>query len=340
MHDELASMFGGMARYAGKGSNAGEPGAAFWKSAFNGSPHVENRKGVNGEGKYLRLESPLVSVTGGIQPEAMRRVVTRQYLEDGLASRFLWAWPPDRPAGWVDDEPGDEGSADSYARAYTRLSEIPLNVNPDGSLRPFFLGLRRDAQDAAKAWVNGWAKRTGDESNPALRAAVAKMKGVAFRLALLFHLTDWGASGSEAEAGPIEADTLARAIAVVEWFANEAERVYGLLAESETDSAARQLTEWCERQPGPVSASELSKRHRDFKGKPEEAEKALMGLVEAGFGDWVNAPSGPQGGRTTRRYQPKKPSLKTNTPSNPEDSEGFGSVSHQGGAESASEGGW
>ncbi len=53
LHDELGSLFGGFGQYKKNGS--AEPGAAFYKSAFNGSPFTENRKGDKGRGLYLRI---------------------------------------------------------------------------------------------------------------------------------------------------------------------------------------------------------------------------------------------------------------------------------------------
>jgi hypothetical protein len=118
MWDELGGFFGGFARYS-SGSNAGEPSAAFYKSAYTGRPHTENRKGADGKGRYVRLECPLVSVTGTIQPEALKRILRRQYIEDGLASRFLWVMPPDRAGGWVEVDEGDDSAARAYSAVYT-----------------------------------------------------------------------------------------------------------------------------------------------------------------------------------------------------------------------------
>lgn len=298
--DELGGFFGGFARYSKGGVNGGEPGAAFYKSAYTGTTHTENRKGPDGKGRYVRVECPLVCVAGGIQPEALKRILLRQYLDDGLASRFLWAWPPDQPGGWVDDDDSDDAAATQYAETYRRLLGIPLGVDPfTGELKPAYIGLQRDAQSVAKEWVEGTRAKVRNAADPAIRAAWAKLKGGAFRIALVLHLTEWGERGGD-DFGAIAADTLRRAVRIAEWFGREAERVYGMLSESDADGETRQLVEWIKRKGGTVTVRDLTHGVRAYRGDPDAAERALAALVEAGIGCWD---LGPKGGRPTRRFR-------------------------------------
>lgn len=320
--DELAGFFGGFARYSKGGSNGGEPGAAFYKSAYSGLPYTENRKGPDGKGRYVRIESALVSVSGSIQPEALKRVLLRQYLDDGLASRFLFAWPPDRPGGWVDMTPGDDAAAANYDETYRRLLGIPLDVDQrTGELRPTVVCLRPDARAVAREWVNGVRDRVREATDPAIRAAFAKLKGGMFRVALLFHLCEWAERGGAGEFGTIDADTLRRAARVTDWFADEARRVYALLGESEDDGNTRRLVDWIERggknrEPGTVTANELAHGKREYRTDSTAAERALSELVEAGFGRWDPEVSGPKGGRSARRFRLVSTVTVTETPIN------------------------
>jgi hypothetical protein len=306
--DELAGFFGGFARYSKGGANGGEPGAAFYKSAYTGTTHIENRKGPDGKGRYVRLECPLVSVTGGIQPEALKRVLLPQYLDDGLASRFLWAWPPDQPGGWVDDDGGDDAAERRYAETFRRLLGVPLNVDPfTGALKPAFVGLRREAESVAKGWVEGVRTRVRHAANPAIRAAWAKLKGGAFRIALVLHLTEWAERGG-GYFGAIEPDTLRRAVRIAEWFGQEAERVYGMLSESDEDRETRRLVEWIDRggknrEPGTATVRDLTRGPSEYRNNPEGAAKALDGLVAAGLAVWVHDDHGPKGGRPADRIR-------------------------------------
>ncbi len=302
LHDELQAFFGGLGRFA-KTANGGEPDAAFYKSAFNGKSHTENRKGENGRGTYVRLEAPLVCVAGAIQPGAFQRIVTRQYIEDGLASRFLWAWPPDRPGGWVDEHSDDPKPVIEYAAAYERLGAIPLNIAEDGKLHPAIVGLSLPAKPIAKAWVDALRDRMKEEEDGAVRAALAKLKGVVFRVALLFHLIDWAGRGGLGDFGSISADTLARAIKVVDWFAAEARRVYSMLGETDEEGEHRELVEWLERKGGTATARDLTRGPRKYRRDPERASKALADLVASGAAMWVPDDSGSKGGRPTDRVR-------------------------------------
>ncbi|MEX2216178.1 MAG: DUF3987 domain-containing protein [Phycisphaeraceae bacterium] len=322
VYDELGALFGGFGRYSKSGTGA-EPGAAFFKSAFNGKTHIENRKGENGRGKYIRIESPLVSIAGALQPEAFQRLITRQYVEDGLASRFLWAWPPDRPGGWVDDVADDSDSGPAYAAAYARLCSIPLKIAADGALQPMNVGLSRPAQDLARSWVNDLRERIINAPDGAVRAALAKLKGMVFRVALLFHLTDWAATEVGSDPGAISRDTLRRAIVVVDWFADEAIRVYAMHQESSEEGEARRLRDWIAGREGTVTARELAHGQRRFRNDPDSAKRALDELVSACWGKWEDV-QGEKGGRPTERFRLISHVTVTETSTPPERNEGFG----------------
>ncbi len=238
-----------------------------------------------------------------MQPDAFQRLVTRQYVEDGLASRFLWTWPPDRPGGWVDERPDKPTLSVEYASAYTRLSAVRLNIAPDGKIQPFFVGLSRSAQALAKTWVNALRDRVAAAPDPAIRAALAKLKGIAFRMALLFHLTDWAGQGAECDFDAISAGTLARAIVVTDWFAGEADRVYGMLAESGDDRDRRRLVEWIEGRGRAVTVRDLTHGLHRYRGATDAARAALDDLAERGIGRWEHPAPGPNGGRPSKRFR-------------------------------------
>jgi len=321
--DELGGFFGGLNRYSKGGANAGESGAAFYKSAYTGTTHTENRKGADGKGRYVRLESPLVGVAGGIQPDALRRILLKQYVEDGLASRFFWVWPPDEPGGWVDNAPVNEAVASAYATIYARLQAIPLMTDPvTEELRPAIVGLAPDARPVAKAWVEGVRERMRRAASPAIRAAWAKLKGGAFRLALVIHLTEWAESGG-GDLGAISADTLLRAVTIADWFGCEGERVYAMLEESEEETKARVLADWIRHWGGAITANELAHNRREFRGDVQGARAALDRLVAAGYGEWEPVQSA-KGGRPTDRFRLYSAVTVTETPPTTVENVGIG----------------
>ncbi|MCB9840972.1 MAG: DUF3987 domain-containing protein [Phycisphaeraceae bacterium] len=317
-YDELALLFASFARYDKAGKTAGEAGASLWKTTYSGKRYVSNRRGTDGAGEYVSIEAPLTSVCGCIQPGPFRGIVDKRRIEDGFASRFFWAQPPYRPARWIDDDGGDDEAEREYADAFFTLASIPLNMDADGGINPIFLGMTRPAQAMAREYVNGIADRLAGESNEAVRAAWAKLKGGAFRLALVFHLADWaGDADRGAEPGPIPPETLERAIGVAHWFADEALRVYAIHAESEADAALRRVRDYIVAKGGRLTPSELSRGMKSrYHGDAEAAERDCQTLVEQGRARWEDGTTG----RPTRRIVVD---AGTETPSNSEDSGGF-----------------
>ncbi len=73
-------------------------------------------------------------------------------------------------------------------------------------------------------------------------SALSKLEGYAARFALIFHLVNWAAS-SDREEGLIEPWAVENTIRLAQLFANERERLYGVLAE--TDRTASRLASTC-----------------------------------------------------------------------------------------------
>lgn len=214
--DELAGMLGAFGAYAASGRNRGEPDAAFYKSAWSGETFIENRKAAGGS--YVNIR-PLVSIFGAIQPDALGPVLGRQRLVDGSASRFLWALPPDNPGrfpGEGDDE--TDQHVEEYAAVHRSLLSIPPRTLEDGRRVSQHVGLTKEAQAIGCDWVNENADRISAEADPALRAALGKLKGYLFRLALLFELIDWAARGEQEPLRAVGADAIRRASVVADWY--------------------------------------------------------------------------------------------------------------------------
>src|SRR5262249_45448389 len=82
LRDELSGFFGSMDKYAGARGAFGDRG--FWLQAYNGDAYTYDRiKRGSGYVKHLS-----VSVLGGIQPEAMRKLV-EDSVDDGLIQRII-----------------------------------------------------------------------------------------------------------------------------------------------------------------------------------------------------------------------------------------------------------
>jgi hypothetical protein len=99
----------------------------------------------------------------------------------------------------------------------------------------------------------------------------------------------------------VDATSMAAGIALSRWFSQEAKRVYGMLAEGQTDEHRRKLAERIERLGGTITAYELKRHARQYRST-DQAEAALQDLVDRGFGAWTAYSPGAHGGRAWRVF--------------------------------------
>ena len=113
--DELAGWFGAMDKYSsGKGAAADR---GFWLTAFNGGTYTVDR--ISRASNFI--ENLSASVLGGIQPDAIRRVMA-DAVDDGLIQRLIPVILP--PAGVGEDIPNKDAFQNYGALVY-RLTKLP-----------------------------------------------------------------------------------------------------------------------------------------------------------------------------------------------------------------------
>jgi hypothetical protein len=293
VRDELSGWFN-FDRYAG-GKGGGD--AAKWLEVFGGRALIVDRKTSGTE--YVPRAS--VSIAGGIQPETLRRALGQEHRDNGLAARLLFAMPPRRPKRWTEDDVSERTEA-ALAVVFDRLYALKADTDEEGDPQPRLVRLDARAKRAWAAFVNEHgreqAERTGDEA-----AAWSKLEGYAARFALVIHLTRV-AAGDPTIADPSMVDeaSVAAGVALVRWFAREAERVYALLSGDDEAREQSRLIDWIDGRGGSVTVSEVSKGIRRYRGKTDEAREVLAALVEAGHGRWDYTARGAKGGRPPERF--------------------------------------
>lgn len=292
--DELAGWIGAFDRYAGgKGSDAPN-----WLSMYDGETVVVDRR--SGVPPTIYIPSASVSVTGTIQPGTLARVFSAEQRDNGMLARVLLAMPPGKPARWSDAEVS-EAVEKRFATMIDNLLSLAPGVDEEGRPRPRLIGLDTKAKDAFVAWhdrhAGDLAEQTGD-----LAAAFSKLKGACARLALIFHCCRV-ADGDATLADPARIDlaSIESAIAIVEWFKDEARRIYAMLSEGDEGRKRRQLVEWIERKGGSVTVRDLTHGLRQFRGDADGARKVLDELADNGDGRWKQS-LGDKGGRPTERF--------------------------------------
>jgi hypothetical protein len=292
--EELSGWLGSFNAYkSGKGADE-----AHWLTMFDAVTLVVDRKST--ERPTIFVPRAAVSLTGGIQPGILRRMLTQEYQESGMAARLLMTMPPRRAKRWTDREVSrltEQAFGDVYANLWTLAP-----VLDDGELHPLDLPLSAEALLLWVDFVNQHG-REAVELTGALAAAWSKLEGYAARLALVVELAGWAESPRGDGRGPAEvsAESVRAGIALVEWAGNETRRIYSMLAEDGEERTIREVLELVERRGGSITARELQQA-KHF-GTSEEAEEVLHQMVAASLGQWVEMPPGPRGGRPSKCFR-------------------------------------
>ncbi len=278
VRDELAGWFAGFDRYAA--SKGGD--ASRWIEMFGARPIVVDRKGVGS----LYVHSAAVSVCGGIQPSILKRSLSQEHRDSGLAARLLLAYPPRTPKRWTEDSITPEIER-TVSQAFSRLYGIDPDCDHEGRDKPHLIPLSTDGK---REWIEFFnqhaeqqARLSGDEA-----AAFAKLEGYAARFALIIHLSKWALGEDEVPTPltPISASSIRAGVTITRWFGNEAQRVYAMLSESKKDAELRSLVEVVSKAGGSMSGRELMQARRGFQ-TVQEAETCLHSIVEHGWGVWI-----------------------------------------------------
>lgn len=289
--DELAGWMGGFDRYAnGKGGDV-----AKWLEMFGGRSIVIDRK--TGEPRTLFIPRAAVCLTGGIQPETLKRCLVQAHVDNGLAARLLFAYPPSRPRRWTDavvDEPLEA----AFGHVVETLFNLPFGSDESGEAEPQLVTLSPEAKQRFQQFFNEHGKEHVELSDN-LSAAWSKLEGYAARFSLILHLAR--ATTGEADETVVDLTSLEAGITLSRWFGHEAKRIYAMLDESNDDGERRKLAEWIDRKGGSVTTREVCQGHRRFK-TTDEADAALDELVKVGFGRWEATPTTTKGGRPSRSF--------------------------------------
>jgi hypothetical protein len=295
--DELGGWLAGFTRYRAKGAAGDLPD---WLELHQAGTVLRDRQ--TGEQRYVCARHACASVYGSIQPATFARALTEEYRAAGLHCRMLLAMPPRRPKKWTDVEVAPE-VAEAYAGVLGKLAGLSLSKDGDGNEAPFAVRMDPEAMRLWVAFYDEWAEVQAAAEGE-LASAFSKLEAYSLRLALLHHVVSRVAAGED-DCDPLTGPSMAAGITLARWFADEARRVYSVLAEGEAERRLRQLYEYVERRGGVLTAKELQRANGAKFPSGDHAAVALDELVAAGLGEWEERPPGPRGGRPSRALRLK-----------------------------------
>ncbi|MEL6567658.1 MAG: YfjI family protein [Pseudomonadota bacterium] len=194
--DELAGWFNAMERYSGTSNRP------HWLEMYNGKRIVVDR--VKHE-EPIEVETALVSILGGIQPDKLSDLVAGS-VDDGLFARFIYCAsdiPPLRRAF----EPVDEAR---LRKAFSRLHGLNLG-DQEGVLAPLPLGFSPDSAETFFRFRQHVRDLAGETSG-LLAGWIGKAPGLVARLAGVLSFLDWADCDAVEPPETISEETAARAI--------------------------------------------------------------------------------------------------------------------------------
>jgi len=291
--DELAGWLGSFNQYKqGQGGDV-----AHWLEMHRAGALLVDRK--TGDKTTIHVDRAAVGIAGGIQPDTLRRCLTPEFFDNGLAARLLLAMPPKRVKRWTEADIAVK-TLNAVGTLFTELLSFQPSTDIDGEPEPADIGLTDGAKDVWVRFYNDHAQQQAELAGE-LSAAWSKLEGYAARLALVVHCIR---QASKDGVNPWHADeqSMAAGVALAEWFGHEAKRVYAMLAESQDDREARELLNWVKQRGGQVTVRELTHGLRRYRGNAEQAEADLERLAEAKLGRWQTVRQNPTGGRQPRIF--------------------------------------
>ena len=213
VRDELSGWLLSFDRY----SKGGE--RSFYIEAFGARPYTIDRVKAGGSVHIPRLS---ISVFGGIQPDRFRNLLLEGD-DDGLPSRFMWAWPEPLPPS----RPKSVASEGFIRSAFRRLSALRPGRDQSGEV-PILMRLSTAAADDFQKWRGSHHDRSAATSGM-IASAWGKMPGLVLRLSLVFELGVWATSPlGTPEPTEVSHKALLHAIGFVEDYLKPmTERVYG-----------------------------------------------------------------------------------------------------------------
>jgi len=183
--DELAGWFKDMNKYRA-GSDL-----EFWLSTWSGKSVFLNRK----TSKSSFVESPHISVLGGIQPGILDSFYTEENKDNGFIDRMLLCFP-DLLVEYYNEKELDQRILNWYSdyivNFYDTIKLKVLNFNNENEIEPIIATFTPEARIEWKRIFNELTGyQNSDDENEYMKSMIPKQKSYIPRFALLINSLNW-----------------------------------------------------------------------------------------------------------------------------------------------------
>jgi hypothetical protein len=304
----------------------------FWLSVWSGKTTTVDRKKTHELGP-VRVRKPFVGVIGGLAPDklpTLRGDGRRKVERDGFLDRLLLSYPKEPAAveeNWANISAEASGQ---LGEVFARLRTLEMVPVQDGMKvtghRPYLVTLSPGAKAVWQRFTARLAAERNAEDFPQqLAGPWAKFRGYCGRLALVIHFLRWACGEIPNDLRPVDAESMKRGAALVEYFKGHARKVYAVIDADHTVSDARHVLKWLQAHPEPAVFSrsdvyEGLRRHTHFP-TPDSLDEPLKLLQDHGYiravaPDGTRRPGRPAGEKYERNPLGTRPKYPGN-PQNP-----------------------
>jgi Protein of unknown function (DUF3987) len=277
--DELVGWVKGMDQYkaGGRGNER-----QFWLSVWSNEPVSVDRKGQQGPVSVLR---PFIGVIGSIQPDVLPELAENR--EDGMLERFLFVYPRTLNALWTEDEIS-EGALVGYRELYHRLHDLSMGKDDEGD--PIEIPVTF-SPEAKEVYIDIYNEHRREMALPGfpryLRSVWAKLEAYTLRLTLIIACCRFTEEGV---AERVEPDDVLKAVALSDYFKDQARRVFGALRGYDEKKRLLEDVSRFVAKEGGVWIGTATELHQQFQSdykphRPEELSKFIQQAAkdEEGF---------------------------------------------------------
>lgn len=284
VRDELAEWFD-FDRYS---SSKGPSGSSRWLGLFGGRPLQIDRRTQD----PIYIQRVGMSITGGIQPGILKRVLKSSFIENGLAARMLFANPPCQPRRWNDEDLSPDNES-RMRLLVERLYQHQMNVAAPDTVeqdpKPHEIGLTPEAYEDFKAFYDESHSSMEDEEDH-VGASCVKLVAYCARFALITHLVRKAADDPTLENPErVDAISMNSAIGLVHWFKHESIRVYTMISMDEKQAADQIAIDWINKHGGKVTVNRFSRGLERY-NRSDLARAKLLELEKKGYGRFQAKP--------------------------------------------------
>lgn len=218
--DEISGWTKSSMRYS-KGMDE----STFWNERYNHSDIIYNRKS---EDYNIVVNEPLISVIGGTQIEQLKHLIDGDKTENGFMSRLLFAYPTDQLLELSDNDDVPEDEIHWWNGFIREIIDLDVILDDKKTtVIPRTIRLSIEAKRIFRSWKKdniNMINEMNSSGNGVLASYFGKLGTALGRLCLIIQIERW--RNRETDMEQIDAESVERAILLVEYFRKVFHRIY------------------------------------------------------------------------------------------------------------------